>query len=363
MRVLALQADHAGCGNARIEVPYNTLRSLGHHVDIADLLREDSVKAYDIVVLQRPGNKWSIPIAEWCLKHRTPLVVELDDLCWALPDWNPFQSAWNSQVEGVVEPMTSWQCQQETLRRAAAVTVTREPLAKEIRAFCPHVYVLPNFVDITLFDNPGHDRSPVTIGYFGSHTHHRDVEMIAGVVGKVMRQYPDTFLVTIGGYAPTDAALSHGVPKDRFRSIPWIEDRKVLNTGLALMDIGLAPLTQDKFNESKSWIKCLEYGAVGAPTIASDVGPYHDFIQPEWGYLCRTKSDWKDALHELLSNKEKRLEMSHNARKMAEENSIQNNVYRWEAVLKEVIERYHGSQDSLPTGETTIKESVNAYDC
>jgi glycosyltransferase involved in cell wall biosynthesis len=347
VKVLALQADKAGCGNARIEVPYTALRSLGHHVDICDQVREDQLSLYDVIVLQRPGNKWSIPIAEWCRRSNVPLVCELDDLCWALPDWNPFKEAWEVPIEGT---KTSWEVQQDTLRLATAVTVTNEALAAEIRPFCPNVYILPNFIDITLFEDPGHNRTPVTIGWFGSHTHQRDLDWMSGVVGRVMRKHPETMLMTIGGYAPADAALGHGVPPERHRKIGWVDDRRVLNTGLAFMDIGLAPLTPDKFNESKSWIKVLEYGAVGVPTVASDVGPYSHFLRehPDIGYLCKTKGEFLAALDDLLSHPEKRLAMGKRAREVAEQNSIQNNVYRWEVVLKEIV-----SQVRQPVTEPT----------
>jgi hypothetical protein len=43
--------------------------------------------------------------------------------------------------------------------------------------------------------------------------------------------------------------------------------------------IGIAPIADNTFNDSKSELKWLEYTALGVPTVASDVGPYKRVMQ------------------------------------------------------------------------------------
>ena len=42
------------------------------------------------------------------------------------------------------------------------------------------------------------------------------------------------------------------------------------------LDLALAPLEYNKFNEAKSNLRVLEYGALGWPVIASDIAPYRN---------------------------------------------------------------------------------------
>jgi hypothetical protein len=66
-------------------------------------------------------------------------------------------------------------------------------------------------------------------------------------------------------------------------------------------DIGLCPLQDTEFNKAKSAIKFYEYAAVGAVTLASDVGPYVD----EVNYRAKnTKKDWIKKLEKLIVDKE-----------------------------------------------------------
>jgi hypothetical protein len=42
------------------------------------------------------------------------------------------------------------------------------------------------------------------------------------------------------------------------------------------LDLALAPLEHNRFNEAKSNLRILEYGALGWPVIASDIQPYRN---------------------------------------------------------------------------------------
>ena len=62
------------------------------------------------------------------------------------------------------------------------------------------------------------------------------------------------------------------------------------------------------------------------------------FIKPDFGFLCNDERDFTLALEALLKDAQKRLAMGKRAREVAEENSIQKNVWRWEMALMDVIE-------------------------
>lgn len=105
---------------------------------------------------------------------------------------------------------------------------------------------------------------PPCAGWFGHlGAHRRDVRWLAsggepepfGVLGAWVEFAQET------GYT---LAWTHPIESDQ---------RRLYRT-LGRLSVGVAPLVDDRFNRSKSWIKPLEYGALGIPCVASDVAPY-----------------------------------------------------------------------------------------
>jgi glycosyltransferase involved in cell wall biosynthesis len=95
-------------------------------------------------------------------------------------------------------------------------------------------------------------------------------------------------------------------------------------------DIGIAPLKDTEFNESKSYIKALEYAAVGIPCVVSKVGPYRDFVEHGvTGFHAEKPGDWKKYVGELVHNVELRTMMGKSARLKAWDYTIQGNIHLW----------------------------------
>ncbi len=83
-------------------------------------------------------------------------------------------------------------------------------------------------------------------------------------------------------------------------------------------DVGIVPLTTTNINRSKSWLKRLEYGACGIPSVASDLAEQRALLP--WG-LARKPIDWTRQLR-LMLNHGYRIEMAHAARHAAEQNDV-----------------------------------------
>ena len=89
-------------------------------------------------------------------------------------------------------------------------------------------------------------------------------------------------------------------------------------------DIGLAPLVDNAFNISKSFLKPLEMNALGIPVLASDVGPYRGYVKDGVnGFLIRQDHEWLKRLSELASDDGLREKMSASARERAREWTIE----------------------------------------
>ncbi|MGV8671486.1 hypothetical protein, partial [Pseudomonas aeruginosa] len=66
------------------------------------------------------------------------------------------------------------------------------------------------------------------------------------------------------------------------------------------LDLALAPLEQNRFNECKSNLRLLEYGVLGFPVICSDVLCYRDSLP-----VTRVKNrsrDWLEAIRAHLAD-------------------------------------------------------------
>jgi glycosyltransferase involved in cell wall biosynthesis len=224
------------------------------------------------------------------------------------------------------------------LAAADAVTVTTAPLAAVVRQHTDApVHVVPNYLpdwlplDLASLDAVLGDgaQSPMVIGWAGGSSHRRDVAECQNEVRRFIDRIPGTELHTIGmrwdgsTEGTQHTKWSPRVP-DFYRSLDF--------------DIGLAPLRPSVFNRSKSAVKVMEYGALGIVPVASNVGPYADYIEAGHdGLLVDQPHQWGIALRMLTGDRELRATLARNAWEKARDNAISNHVAEWAAVIEEVL--------------------------
>ena len=84
------------------------------------------------------------------------------------------------------------------------------------------------------------------------------------------------------------------------------------------MDVAIAPLEDNAFNDSKSDIKVAECSRYEIPLVASNVGCYEDtIVNGETGYLIdpdAPKTEWVKVLSKLIKDKKHREELGRNLR-------------------------------------------------
>ena len=90
----------------------------------------------------------------------------------------------------------------------------------------------------------------------------------------------------------------------------------------AHIDVSLAPLKMNDFNDSKSEIKIAECGRYKIPLVASNVGCYDEIIvNGENGYLIEPgapKTEWVRVLSKLIKDKNHRKELGENLHAITE---------------------------------------------
>jgi len=320
--VFGWQADKAGCGTLRIELPLTALRQAGYNAGFSERMSEHLQTR--TLIGQRVCNPG--PSARWqqlaAAKDRPRLVFELDDDLWTVDGSSPVAHAFYGQADvlGRLEA---------NIVVADEVTVTTEALAAQVRRLNPNVTVIPNYLPAWLLEHerPRSD-GVVTIGWGGSATHGMDVAEIGGHLRQVMARNPHTELHLMG----QNYAREMGV-RDRVRHTAWVPS--VPDYWRAIdYDVMVAPLRAHPFNASKSPLRPLEAAALGIPVIASDYGPYAEFVQHGvTGFLVRRDHEWGRCLRELVNDEAMRTEMGAAGRRQAADWTVEGNVAKWEKVL------------------------------
>lgn len=273
MRVAVHPCDNFGCGWYRLRWPAEVLEAAGHDVVVAESfdalffngqMIRPLVEA-DVVVLQRPLARTVVEAIPALHRHGVAVVVEIDDDFHALPHGHGAKRA--TSVGANPDHNRMW------LRRACEmadlVTVTTPALAERYGAH-GRMRVLPNLVPASYLEVPGHAPREVspTVGWTGSVvTHVGDLEVMGGVVPGVLADTGARFVSW--GVGLTEQTL--GV-SGRVR--PWADLRGAYPRQVADLDVGLVPLADNAFNRAKSWLKGMEYAALGVPFVASPRAEY-----------------------------------------------------------------------------------------
>jgi glycosyltransferase involved in cell wall biosynthesis len=198
------------------------------------------------------------------------------------------------------------------LSQADMVWVTTQRLRNRYLSYQPNIVVLPHALDECLLVNKNSSAPPfsrpVTIGYMGTFTHDRDMQLVLPALAEVKRKYSEKVQFEVIGAATQKEVL------DPLRKIgacfqqPHPEEAEyplfmLWFTGRVHWDIALAPLTRSPFADCKSDIKFLDYTAIGAAGIYSRVPAYEKTIRNgENGLLAENDPHaWLDAVETLIT--------------------------------------------------------------
>lgn len=228
--------------------------------------------------------------------------------------------------------------------RAATVVTCSTPALAERYGY-GHGVVLRNCVPESYLSverrTRGRDFGPTAntwVGWYGSlGSHPRDPAAAGQGVGAAINPHHDAEFVFAG--PPTDA-LRLGVILGLDRPIRELGFQSMIGLIqlIAEFDIGIVPLEINPFNEAKSWLKGLEFAAVGVPVIAS---PTSEYRWMAWGrgvgyppacWLAGSPDEWTRQLDKLIAKPEWRAELTRNGRAWAATWTYEKHAGDWRAV-------------------------------
>ena len=229
----------------------------------------------------------------YCLDDNL-LDLPLERLDWPRPEHLDIMRYWLQQADGVM--------------------VSTPYLIERLQAFNHRVFTIPNALDERLLvphpvvqSMPS--KRPLVIGYMGTQTHDADLRMILPALQSISERHTGQVLLEIIGVTATSETLEllKNLPI-RFISPDPRESEYPLFmlwfTSQVHWDIALAPLHDTIFTRAKSDIKYLDYAAIGAPGIFSNIPVYSSSISHgENGLLAdNTPEAWEAGLESLIAN-------------------------------------------------------------
>ena len=290
-RVIVHPADFSGCGQYRIMQPATAMQRscLAETLISPNLLQpsEHCRLAPDSIVLQRQILANQVVRMRDIRRIYNPFMVyELDDLITNLPAKSLHQSEMPAELDKHLR---------EALSLSDRFIVSTEPLAHAMRAYNQDIRVVPNRLDgerwLNLHANRREGGRP-RVGWAGGVSHSGDLELIAEVVKTLATEVDWVFLgMCPEQLRPHVREFYPGVPFDKYPA-------KLASLGL---DLALAPLEINAFNESKSNLKLLEYGVLGYPVICTDALPYQGSLPVT--RLRNKPQHWIKAIREQLADR------------------------------------------------------------
>lgn len=293
---------------------------------------------YDMLWLHFTDNPTTFAWLRAMATHfKKKLVMDIDDNFLEVDKGNP---ALKKQNKGKLDLTNKVAVLATILSEVDAITVSTVPLKlkllehfSEVHGVEKKIFVIPNANDIKDWDFTKAKASKVVIGYVGGLSHNDDLDMILPALKTVMTKYPEVLFQMIG-------QMDMGKAKKVFGKWPQgIRNRIMLLNATRTQpeypkylseqpwSIGIAPLIDSPFNQSKSHIKWLEYSSLKIPVVASRVYPYYkDVLGKETiehgvtGMLCETVEDWVTHLSTLIEDEKLRNEIGENAYKFVVDN-------------------------------------------
>ncbi len=268
--------------NYRAYQPAQELLRQGHELhynrrgepifDAAELL------ASDVVLIHRYSDDTLAAMVARLRAAGVGVVWDNDDDITAIPRSNPLYRKFGGpkarQVAAKVRRMT---------QLADVVTTPSATLAEGYRKMgARDVRVLENFLPGEFRKVKPVKHDGVAVVWVAALEHQADYQelRLRETFERLLEVHPDLHLFTVG--------LGLGLSSDRYEQIKHVPFLELART-IARADIGIAPLGQSAWNESRSNVKLKEYGAAGLPWLASPVGPYRGLGEEQGGTSGRRR--------------------------------------------------------------------------
>lgn len=293
-RVLAHTGDHLACGQYRVIQPLSALVTSNLANGVCQDLYLDPIHvaklAPDIIVVQRQFTDQQISaIQRYRQFSSAKIISDLDDYLINLPMLNAHKQ---HMPKNILRKM------RESASLCDSVVVSTEPLKAALADLHVDIKVIPNYLPMNWWGKMApreafNGRSKPRVGWAGGISHRGDLRLITDVV-KILADRVDWVFF---GMQPEglESFVTEYHPGVEINAYP----AKLASLNL---DLALAPLENNLFNECKSNLRLMEFGICGYPVIATDIEPFRCGL-PVTLVKNRFK-DWLTAIEDKLADRD-----------------------------------------------------------
>jgi len=246
-----------------------------------------SISKYDLIFIHREMAHIGPPIFEWFVAKilKKNIVYDFDDAIWNLnySNKNPlvkyFKATWK------VAKICKW---------ATAVSCGNQYLSNFAKQYNKQVFIIPTTIDTNYHQNIDNNEHKLTIGWTGTLTTLKHINVILPVLRKLEKKYDFDFRV-----------IANDKPQlqlDCLEYVKWKKESEIED--LSVIDVGLMPLPNEEWEKGKCGFKGLQYMALSIPTVMSPVGVNNEIIRDgENGFLASSENEWIDKISQLIESK------------------------------------------------------------
>lgn len=351
INLLVLDVSNAGVGKFRFSDPHIMLQKLfpkEFHVDIMSnppLDDKNFQSRYDAVFIQGSLllKDELFKLFEQLKKNGMKIILDLDDY-WRLP-----------RTHAMFRKMeSSWKTLVSRLKLADLITTTTKYLAKEIKKYNKNVAIIPNAINPNdkQFQPNTIESDRIRVGWVGGSSHLEDLKEVRGMANHMIHFKEKPVQMVMCGFNNQTRDINTGkITTTKFPKV-WMQMETVFTANYSLsedyrhyllhpkkeqyfdvdnqpykriwtkpitsygtcyneIDIALAPLVNNTFNQMKSQLKVIEAGFHKKALIVSDIAPYQiDCVHGENAMIVKDKKK-----HKLWPKFAKQLVRDENMRK------------------------------------------------
>ena len=342
----------------RTILPHKFLGSILRDYGIQSILEYDYTRHSDLaaVAIQRHAPAELICYLLERQSRGMKLVWDCDDDLLGIPPWSP---AYHPHLRSEIVSSRVIADRVWTTTRTLANEMEKWGNAKSKRAV-----VLANLIDLDAWQGGNvspEDDDSIRICWSGTATHEKDVAILEPVLDIILPKYPHVQFIYFGEIVP-EWLLAKWF--DRIHHSEWValngypKQLRYINP-----HIFLCPLSEHRFNHSKSAIKGLEATLAGAAVVCSPLPPYQIERDPIWGFAATT-DEWVERISELIEDREKRQRQQGKALEVVSASwSWQNSKHAqlWLAAILDLMDYRPGEQkkeEAAPVAKSGVADAM-----
>jgi glycosyltransferase involved in cell wall biosynthesis len=301
--IYVMPVDEWGCGYYRLIWATQVLKHRGLGVKLIQpgkhrlFLTEDNKVVVppdtELVVMQRPASVFHVLLTDALRKAGIAVVIDMDDDITAIDPKNFAYTYYRHSKS----KHYSWRYTVEACQQATFVT-TSTPGLLDVYGVRDRGVVLPNCVPAAYLTMAPSEM--ISFGWSGNTlSHYNDLTVMNPAPQRLIDE--GYVFNVVGGDEHIATAL-------RLREAPPMTgDIGIFEWASTIRDyigVGIVPLANTKFNRGKSWLKGIEYMAMGIPWIASPREEYRRLrAKSGCGTMAETPKQWYEAVKKLLDDK------------------------------------------------------------